>query len=101
MHFYGDFTRTQFCGDLLVEHAGDYESHDFALACSQTFVAVSQFRSQTLLSTPGAIAIESLLNCLQEIFIAKRLGQKLDGAGFHRFHRHWNISIAGDRSEEH
>src|ERR1700761_7087441 len=63
MHLDGDFTRPQFRGDLLVEHAGDYEGHDFALACSQTFVAASQFRNQTLLSTPGSIAIESLLNC--------------------------------------
>src|ERR1700723_3192311 len=58
MHLDGDFSRAQFSGDLLVEHARDYERHNFALAGRQTSVAASQFRSQTLLFTPGAVAIE-------------------------------------------
>ena len=35
---------------------------------------------------------------IQQFLIAKRLGQKLDGAGFHRAHRRADVRVAGNKN---
>jgi hypothetical protein len=46
-----------------------------------------------------AVFCQAVLNRGKQILIAKRLGQKLHRAGFHRPHRHRNITVAGDEND--
>src|SRR5215213_4692975 len=45
------------------------------------------------------IAFKRLLNRIKQILIAKWFGEKLDGTGFHRAHRHRNVAMTGDEDD--
>ena len=46
-----------------------------------------------------AIAGWCLLNCVQWLLVVKRFGKKVCGAQLHRFHRHRNIAVSGDKND--
>ena len=39
------------------------------------------------------------MNGVEKVLIAERLGKKLDGAAFHRLHRHGDIAVSGDEDD--
>src|SRR5438876_12430587 len=94
-----DFACSEIKGDLLVEHARNNQAHDFALARGQLVVAFSQLGEVTPLLASYTVAIQSLANRIQQVLILERLGKKLHGTGFHGFHRHRNIPMAGDEDD--
>src|SRR5580700_10637310 len=58
-----------------------------------------QFGKLILLLTRYPIAIQSLVNRIQQVFIPEGLSQKLHRAGFHGLHRHRNISMTSDEDD--
>src|ERR1017187_3306659 len=96
MDLHGDFAGSELKRNLLIEHARNYQSHDFALAWGERFVVLSQLAKFTVLLTRYPIAIPSLIHRIQQVLVSERLGQELDGAGFHGLYRHRNISMTGD-----
>src|SRR5437763_13731553 len=54
-----------------------------------------------LVLSPLAVALERSSDRVQHVLIAKRLGEKIDSAGFHGLHRHRDVAVPGheyDRS---
>src|SRR5580700_9090932 len=96
MDLYGDFAGSKFRGYLLVEHPGNHQAHDLALACGEQLVALSQLVKLSLPLARLPVAIQSLVDRIQQILIPEGLGQELHRAGFHGPHGHGNIPMARD-----
>src|SRR5438270_1606396 len=106
MHLDGHLADPELAGDLLVEPAGDDEAQDLSLAGGQGLKACPQFGEAHLVGAADAVLFKRDTDRIEQILVAERLGQKLDGARLHRPHRHRDVAIAGDeddqqRSEEH
>ncbi len=39
------------------------------------------------------------MDCVKQILVAKRLCKELNGAGFHRADRHWNVTMARNEND--
>ena len=50
---------------------------------SVSFVTLSQLGKLTLLLARHPVAIQSLVDCIQQVLVAERLGQEFDRTGFH------------------
>jgi hypothetical protein len=46
-----------------------------------------------------AVALNRLVNRIEQRLVAKGFGQKLNRAGLHRFHRHRNVAMAGNEDD--
>src|ERR1022692_4773754 len=99
LDLHGDFAGPKLKGDLFVEHAGNNQTHDLTLTRGQRLIVLPQFGKLTLLMASDAIAIEGLLNRIQQILVNEWLGQELHGAGFDGFHRHRNIAVSGNEDD--
>src|ERR1700752_1802758 len=88
-------------GNLFVESPDDDQLHHGTLAWRKRLNPLSQFANFHLLLPGRAIALNPLLNSIEQVLIAKRLRQKLDGPRFHGLDRHWNITMAGDKDDRH
>src|ERR1700722_3481952 len=96
MHFHSRLGDADVAGNLLAEAAARDLNHDLAFPGAQRAKACLEL-GQCLLALPTrTIASEADLNGVEEVLIAKRLGQELDGAALHRLHRHRDIAVPGD-----
>src|SRR5260370_9003733 len=99
MDLHGDFAGPELRSYLLIEHARNHQAHDLALACGHRLVALSQLGKLTLLLARHPVAIQSLVDRIQQVLVSERLGQELHRTGFHGLHRHRNISMPGDEDD--
>src|SRR5262245_34457861 len=99
MHLHRGFGDADIVGNLLAEATAHDLYHDFPLAGAQRCEALPEGGQDFFALPPCAIAGEPELNGLEEILIAERLRQELDGATLHRLHRHRNVAVAGDEDE--
>src|SRR5216683_4532020 len=99
MDLHGDFAGPKVISDLLIEPARNHQSHDLALACGQRLVTVSQLAKLTLLLARHTVAVQSLVDRIQQVLVPKGLGQELHRTGLHGLHRHRNISVTGDEDD--
>src|SRR5260221_4450659 len=99
MNLHGDLADPELKSYLLIEHTRNHQAHDFALALAQGLVAFSQRGKVTLLAAPHAVAIQSLVDGIQQVLVFERLSQKLHSTRFHCLHRHRNISMTGDEND--
>src|SRR6266550_4284797 len=60
---------------------------------------LAQLSKVTLLLAHHAVALESLMDRIQQVLIAERLGQELHRTGLHGLHRHRDISMTGDEDD--
>jgi len=60
--------------------------------------ADAQFSEFGSLLQRGPVALDCLVNRIEQILIAEWLGQKLDCAGFHRADAHWDVAVPGDEN---
>src|SRR5271170_8044081 len=95
----GDFADAEIGSNLLIQHSRYHHIHHFALAHGQQPVMTSQVYKCTLPLEPYLVAIQSLVDRIQQVMIAEGLGQKLYRARFHSPHRHWNVSVPGDEDD--
>jgi hypothetical protein len=86
----------QFRTYLLVEQSGNHALHHFSLSRSERSKATAQFFKRCPLIASFAVPFERLLNRIEQILVAERLGQKLHGPGFHRANAHRDIAMASD-----
>ena len=87
VHFNGDLADTEFRGGLFVQEAADDERQHVALApCKsrQAMMQLGQFRPRRSLH---AVPIDRRPNCRDQIALADRLGQEVDGAALNGAHR--------------
>src|SRR5260370_23273283 len=96
MDLHGHLANLEVGSDLLVESTGDHESHDFPLPCGQRLEPLLQFGDYRGAVAPGAIPLDSELDRIDELLIAERLGQELDGAGFHGTDRPGDSGVASE-----
>ncbi len=99
MDFHRDLADADFAGNLLVEAAGHDKSHDFALALRQGIEAGTEQSYGIFLLALGAIPVETQLDRVQQILVAKRLCHELDRTAFHRPNRHRDIAVAGNEND--
>src|SRR5215471_4655327 len=91
----GNLAQPQFARDLFVHQAGGDQAHHLAFAFGQAVEACPQLRCSLLVLAPASIALERGGDRIQHVLIAKRLGQKIDRAGFHGLDRHRDVAVAG------
>src|SRR5713226_5154110 len=99
MDLHGDFAGPELRSYLLIEHARNHQAHDLALACGQRLEALSQLGKLTLPLARHPVAIQSLVDRIQQVLVPEGLGQELHGTGFHGPHRHRNITMPGDEDD--
>src|SRR5438105_14538025 len=99
LDLHGDFAWPELKTYLLVEHARNHQAHDLALACGEQLVAFSQLAKLALLLPCCLIAIQGLMDRIQQVLVAEGLGQELHRARFHGLHGHWNISMTSDEND--
>jgi hypothetical protein len=85
--------------DLLVEQARDDAGHDVPLARGQRVVPAAQLRDLPPGLAAGSIQLHRLANRLEQILLAKRLGQELDRARLHGPDRHGNVAVPGEEDD--
>src|SRR5262245_12808266 len=79
MDFDSDLGETHLGRDLLVHQPGRNMLQYFALALRQSGEPGAQANLRLLLLAPGAVALEREPHRVENVFVAERLGQKLDG----------------------
>ena len=82
----GGFAGAQLPGDLFVEQTGDGGGHHVLLARSQQVIPTTKLGELQPLRACDAITIDRVANGVEQVLLAKRLRQKLDGTGLHGFH---------------
>src|SRR3954463_2172154 len=70
------------------------------ITCRSRAVSVSKRERNSARRLPGAapdpVFLQRRADCVEQILVAERLVQELDGARLHRPHRHRNVAMAGD-----
>src|SRR5271167_1381045 len=99
MDLYRDFAVPELKGYLLVEHARNHQTHHLTLASSQRVVAFSQLHKFTLLLASRPVALQGLVDRIQQVLVPEGLGEELDRARLHGPHRHRNIPVTGDEND--
>ena len=92
----GRFAGPQRASDLFIGKAPNHQPHYFPLSRAQPFVALPQLRYLGPLLSRPPVLIDGLLDRIQKVLVAERLGEKLHRAGFDSPNRHGNIAVAGD-----
>src|ERR1700688_2161756 len=99
MDLHRDFADSQRKRYLLVQHTRDHQTHDLPLTVTQRLVAFSQLREVTPLTARHAVAIQSLVDRIQQLLVQERLGQELYCAGFHGLYCHRDVSVTRDEDD--
>src|SRR5688572_14573287 len=73
--------------------------HDLGLARRQQLESGANLVLLGAPFAPLAVAIERLVNAIDEVLVAKRFLQEIDRARFHRRHRHRNVAMARDEND--
>src|SRR5262249_30291877 len=59
----------------------------------------AQLRALPAIRAHRAVALDPASNGVEQILLAERLRQELDGAGLHGADRHWNVAVAGEEDD--
>src|SRR5580658_7240144 len=94
-----NFTRPEYRGNLLCLHTGHYELHHFSFARSQAFMPVIQFGHLIPLASQLLVALQRLLNRIEEFLMAEWFRQELKGARLHGLYSHGNIPVSRDEDD--
>ena len=84
---------------MQAKKTGDASGHHVPLARGQRVVTATELGNLVALRSSGAIAIDGTPKGVEEILLAKRLGQELDRAGFHRANRHGNVAVTREKDD--
>src|SRR3984957_8231509 len=99
MHLHSRLGDADVTGNLLAEATARDLDHDLAFPGAQRAEARLEL-GQCLLALPTrTIASKADLNGVEEVLIAERLGQELDGAALHRLHRHRDLAVPGGEED--
>ena len=73
--------------------------HDLLLARGQLFEQPLELLQALGFLAPFPVALERDGDGVEQILIAERLDQEIDGPGFHRPHRHRHVAVPGDEDD--
>src|SRR4029077_1810780 len=90
---------SDFGGNLLIEKSGDHKSHDLALTRGQSVIASLQVVDLGLSFSVSAVALQGLLNCVQQVLVSERFRQKFYGARLQCFDRHGNVTVRRNKDD--
>src|SRR5258708_19103945 len=96
MDLHRHLAQLELTSNLLVQASCDDEWQEFSFARCQGIEALPQLGNKLVLLTSNAIALDARLNGIEQFLFAHGFGQKLNGAGFDRFHRHRNIAVTAE-----
>src|SRR5262249_39573988 len=99
MHLHGGFGNSDIVGYLFAKAPARYLNHDFALPRAQRGETLPEIRQSFLTFASCTSARKAELNGIKEVLIAEWLGQELNGAPFHRLHRHWDVTMPCDEDD--
>src|SRR4051794_12419517 len=99
MHLHGGFGNADLAGNLFAKAAVRDLNHDLALPWAQRLETFPEAGQSFFILTPGAIAREAELNCVEELLIAERLRKELNGTTLHRLHRHRDVAVPCDEDD--
>src|ERR1700692_2703472 len=99
MHLHGYLAYAELTRDLFVHQARRDEADDLLFARRQGLEMGTHVANRLVLGAPRAVAFERNLNRIEEVLIAKRLVEELDGSGLHGPHGHRDIAVAGDEND--
>src|SRR5215470_2213655 len=99
MNLHGDFTNSNFRGDLLVHQSCSYQGHHLPLASAKRAESSTQIRYTLEPFTPLPIAVERNSNSVQKVLLVNGLCKELNRASFHSSDRHRDVTVAGDKND--
>src|SRR5579862_5134685 len=99
MDFYGRLAGADFGGNVLVEHAGDYEGHHLPLSRGQCLITLVQRVDLGLVLSRSVVPMKRLLDRVEQILIPKRFRQELHGPRLQRPDRHRNVSMSRNEDD--
>src|SRR2546425_5708006 len=95
----GDFAGAQLGGDLLVEEARDDQGHHLTLARRQRLVPPAQLSQLRPPAALRAVAVNRLLNGVQQLLVTEGLREKFHRPGLHGLHRHRHVAMTRDEDD--
>src|SRR5262245_9891222 len=99
MDLYGDFGHADLGRYLLVQISRCDKSDDLLLAIGEALVSLPEVGYRSFASASRPITIESDTDGIEQILIAKWLGQEFDRPCPHRPHGHGDIAVAGNEDD--
>src|SRR5262245_54634579 len=99
MELDGLFYRSKIIGNLLVEAPGDNMRKHFAFAPGQSCNLLFDRLQLGVYLTRANVALFRAGYRFEQVTIAHRFGQEIDGAALHRAHARWNIALASDEND--
>src|SRR5580693_6202422 len=97
LDLHGTLGRAELTSNLFIEHARDKHGDYLLLARSQRVEALLEARYFFLLFTSATIPLQCDANSIQQILVAKRLGEEFDSSSLHGTNTHWNVAVAGEK----
>src|SRR5258705_13949868 len=99
MHLHGGFGDADIASNLLAKATVRDMNHDLALPGTERLEALAESRQGFFILTPGTITSEAGLDGIKKDLITEWLREELDGAAFHRLHRHGDVAVPGDEDD--
>src|SRR5215831_15276622 len=99
MYLHRGFGDADIVGDLFAQAAARHLNYDLALPRAERGKALPEVRQSLFIFSPRTIARKAELNGVEEVLIAERFGQELNGAPLHRLHRHRDVAVPGDEDD--
>src|SRR4029077_9425373 len=99
MHLDGCFGYADVARNLFAAAATRNLDHDLALPGAQRSEPLLQRGQNLFILPPGTIAGKAKLNGVEEVLIAERFGQELDGTALHCLDGHRDIAVPGDEDD--
>src|SRR5260370_2614695 len=99
MDLKGNCVRPEFRSYWVVKHSRHNQGNTFTLAHGERRIALRHLREVTLVLARLPVAIQCLMNGIQQVLVAEGFRQKLHCAGFHSLHGHGNIRVPGDEDD--
>src|SRR5271155_2824844 len=93
MDLHGDFAHADLCRDLLIHQTCSDKAYHLLFARSERLVKC------LVLGTPYAVTVERYLDCVEEVLVAKRLGEKFYCSGLHSAYGHRDVAVTGDEND--
>src|SRR3974390_3606068 len=93
MHLYGGFGGADVGGNLFVQTTGRDPDHALTLAGAERVEALPDHIQCFLALPPRTIAREAGLDGVEQVLLAERFGEELDGPSLHRLHRHRDVAV--------
>ena len=91
--------RTEFTGNLLVQHPGDDEIEDVSFTGRQCLQASMSRLYRGTDPTALAIDLKSFCDPVQQFLILEGFRKEIDGASFHGFYAGRNVTVAGHEDD--